>query len=858
MKGLTKLLMVVVVGVLIAGVGVRFIIGSGGGSTDETAVVQSTAGSTPTPNPTATATPIPTPTPEPGNTLVLAYDGWSGTYLPMYVLKAIFEDELGYFVRVADESTVPAAFESVASGGTDIFTSAWFPARDFTFGKYPNLVKLGQVYGGKEKDAYEGWMVSADLAKRYGLIHVGDLRDQEVVRALDTDGNGKGNLIGAPSDYVAAKLNPEILADYELGNLYEIDPVGSEEEFLNTVENRFRDGKPALFYMYQPVAFPGDLPIMDRAVWLEGTNTYLPLSFDRTIVRSDLIVNHPEVAKVLSEYRIPGADISRAMGEIAKNGDSPEALTKVARAWIDSHRAEVDSWLEGTGKRTSSPSPPSEVLSVAYSPEKEDLFLKLAIKFNLTRSPGVPPIHPIRVDMADMLRDAVAGKFDAISPDSSVWMGQLDRMWQQRNPGASPLVGATTRYAVSPIVIAMWKSRAAQLGLDSAAVSGQDLLKMVVADPTFKWSHTSPTTASGLLIITGQFYAGAGKLSNLTREDLEAETTLGYVKTVESTVARYGGESEDKVVIRMLAEGGQPLDAFVAQEQLVIYFNRNTEGEQLVALYPEEGTFWMDHPLVLMEGPWVTENQKRTFNEFARFVREQEQKRLVLEEGYRFEEGPVPPQEEGSLILPEYGADPTEPKTLLEIPPADILESIREVWRLLKKPANIYLVVDVSGSMAGKKMDDAKAALVSFIDQMQGDRDEVALVPFSSGVGDVEPLGLPDRSSLVNRIRGLKAGGGTELYEAVAFAYDELQREGDADRINVIVAMTDGRSGGEISTVESRIREEVLPVLIFTVGYGSDADFDVLRRIARLGNGQVFSSDPKNIEKLYQLLSAFF
>ena len=93
--------------------------------------------------------------------------------------------------------------------------------------------------------------------------------------------------------------------------------------------------------------------------------------------------------------------------------------------------------------------------------------------------------------------------------------------------------------------------------------------------------------------------------------------------------------SVDRIVIRMLAEGGHPLDAFVAQEQLVIYFNQNTPEDKLVPIYPAEGTFWMDHPLVLLDGPWVTEAQQRTFREFATFVGKPAQQRLVLREGYR-------------------------------------------------------------------------------------------------------------------------------------------------------------------------------------------------------------------------------
>ena len=63
---------------------------------------------------------------------------------------------------------------------------------------------------------------------------------------------------------------------------------------------------------------------------------------------------------------------------------------------------------------------PNDTLTLAYSPEKEDLLLKLVIGFNLSRPPGVPAIHAVRIDMVDMLEGSVDGEFDAISPDSSI------------------------------------------------------------------------------------------------------------------------------------------------------------------------------------------------------------------------------------------------------------------------------------------------------------------------------------------------------------------------------------------------------------------------------------------------------
>jgi Ca-activated chloride channel family protein len=465
--------------------------------------------------------------------------------------------------------------------------------------------------------------------------------------------------------------------------------------------------------------------------------------------------------------------------------------------------------------------------------------------------------------MADMLRSAVGGEIAAISPDSSVWLAQLDRMWQEGEPGASPLVGSITRYALSPIVIAVWESVAQEMGYPGADLGWEDLMERATADPEFKWSHPAATTASGLLATTAEFYAGAGKLANLTSEDLEAEATIEYVKNIEATVGRYGGESEDKVVARLLEEGGRSLDAFVAQEQLVIYFNQNAQGEKLVAIYPKEGTFWMDHPLVLLEGPWVTAEQRRAFRTFAEFVAEPEQQRLVLGEGYRPVELTVSLDEEGSLIRPEYNVDPAEPKTLLKVPSPGVMAGIREVWRLTKRPANIYVVVDTSGSMQGDKLAGAKDALLSFIDQIETGRDRVALVAFDDIVQEEVALGTmtENGASLKSSVRNLRASGGTALYDAVVYAYDRLQEESDPERINAIVAMTDGQNTAGAHSLESVLSEMAAagtPVLVFTVAYGGDADMGVLEQIAEAGDGQAYTSDPETVRKLYELIVQFF
>jgi Ca-activated chloride channel family protein len=395
-------------------------------------------------------------------------------------------------------------------------------------------------------------------------------------------------------------------------------------------------------------------------------------------------------------------------------------------------------------------------------------------------------------------------------------------------------------------------------GYPDTQIGWEDLMNIAQDDPGFRWSHASASTATGLLTLTAEFYAATDKLDNLTVADVESEAALQLVTEIEATVNRYGAESEDRVITRNLAAGGRLLDAFVTQEQKVIFFNQHSPNTRLVAIYPEEGTFWMDHPLILLDGPWVTDAQRRVFRDFARFVGEEEQQRQVLAQGYRPAEVAVPLDAEESLLRAEFNVDPDEPSTLLQVPSPGVVEAIQDAWLLTKRPANIVLVVDVSGSMEGEKLAGVKGALLSFIDQIESERDHVALVPFSDNATIAQPLGPLDRDRMVANIRELEAGGGTMLYDAVARALDHLDAQEDSGRAQVIVAMTDGQSDGDINTIETKLAAVEGTTIIYTVAYGEDADLDVLQRIAQIGEGQAYPSDPETISQLYTLLSEYF
>jgi Ca-activated chloride channel homolog len=403
------------------------------------------------------------------------------------------------------------------------------------------------------------------------------------------------------------------------------------------------------------------------------------------------------------------------------------------------------------------------------------------------------------------------------------------------------------------------------LGWPDKAVSWADLLSKAQADANFKWNHAATTSASGMLATLAEFYAGTGKTRGLTIEDATAQKTLDYVAAIERTV-RFYGEGELAIVERARSEGRGFLDAFILPEQMVVQFNQAKPKERIVAIYPQEGTLWLDHPLVLLERPDLSANQRLAFQKFSEFLIGAEAQKMVLDAGYRPADLNLSLTGAGSPLTAANGVDPAQPQTTLQVPTPDVVEVVQNVWWYTKRHTNVYLVVDTSGSMQGDKIAAVREALRTFLDQIKGDTDAVGMVEFASQVDNIIPLDIManNRTDLENEVAGLQAGGNTALLDGVRAAYVRLQQKNDRERINAIVVLTDGKENASGISLRQLTRDmqagnqSGVPVVVFAIAFGKDADMNVLQSLANATNGQVRKGDVETIRQLYKILSQYF
>jgi Ca-activated chloride channel homolog len=186
-----------------------------------------------------------------------------------------------------------------------------------------------------------------------------------------------------------------------------------------------------------------------------------------------------------------------------------------------------------------------------------------------------------------------------------------------------------------------------------------------------------------------------------------------------------------------------------------------------------------------------------------------------------------------SLVTHAPGGEDGYFMLLLAPPPAD-----REVTL----PRDLTLVVDVSGSMAGSKLEQAKAALQQALGTLRP-VDRFRLIAFSSAVRAFRPQQVSaTRENLTDArefVDGLAAEGGTNIAAALDTA---LAGSAEAERLSLVIFLTDGLpSVGEQSP--ERIAEAGAAragrTRIFSVGLGQDVNTYLLDRLAAEGRGSV-------------------
>ena len=187
---------------------------------------------------------------------------------------------------------------------------------------------------------------------------------------------------------------------------------------------------------------------------------------------------------------------------------------------------------------------------------------------------------------------------------------------------------------------------------------------------------------------------------------------------------------------------------------------------------------------------------------------------------------------------------------LMLVPPADLK-------RLPRSPLEMVFTIDVSGSMTGRPLAQAKSAVRYALTHMGRD-DTFQVVRFSGNADAFADRPVPATPENVRRalrfIEGTDPSGGTRMIEGIRRS---LEFPADESRPRCVAFLTDGYIGNE-AEILGALRRTLGRSRVFSFGVGTAVNRYLMEHMAKLGNGAVAYVGLQDRHEGAEVMAAYF
>lgn len=283
------------------------------------------------------------------------------TFQTLLVMKAL--EKLGYDVQPFKEVEYPTAHIAIANGDATFMASHWNPLHADYYKNAGGEAKLFRkgVYSG---NAAQGYLIDKKTADAHKITNVEQLKQPEIAKLFDADGDGKADLTGCNPGWGC-----EAMIEHHL-DAYGLRPTvthqqGTYSALIADTITRYKAGQPILYYTWTPYWVSNVLQPGKDVVWLEvpfssapgeqkGTDTRLPngKNYGFAVNQQHIIANktwtdaNPAAARLFEVMQLPVADIN-AQNHLMSRGQGKSAdIERHANGWITAHQKTFDGWLQ--------------------------------------------------------------------------------------------------------------------------------------------------------------------------------------------------------------------------------------------------------------------------------------------------------------------------------------------------------------------------------------------------------------------------------------------------------------------------------------------------------------------------------
>lgn len=545
-------------------------------------------------------------------------------------------------------------------------------------------------------------------------------------------------------------------------------------------------------------------------------------------------------------------------------------LPKALRLWL---LAALVSTISILGCDRAEPAPPKSAqvikIDLVHSPEVTSYLSAMMEQF-IDTSPKLPDGQKIQVSLENMPGLTAVERISSGEKKIAAWLAPSSSyvaLANNKRRNLGPRQIECQQLFATPIIFAIHPDYAPFVEANNGGFSWRNFYRNRLAPLLEPGSEAlRPVSLShGNIMLSDTGFSSLAQLAYLTNrgegmsgaESISTSGMLSELRTVESFVSHYS--TRDWLLLGRIAQSSiaHPHLTVTTEQRLAIFnaLRREEGAPPLLALYPEEGSYWQDYSLCTSDADWVTPAHRAAVRQILNFLSTEDAQLAATRRGFR---PSILPFRETEPLIAENGISPKLPtKSFTPLTP-DMLQEIINNWHSLMRPNAVLFIVDTSGSMEGEPLRNAKEQIRNVIAHMQP-HDLKALVTFQS-TPTLSVDFTKDGGAVIQALDSTQSIGGSAVNDALNFGLDLMLRDDMTKWRKTIVMITDGddkNSQVSLSTIVERSADITsrlnISLMLYGIGYG-DVDFSGLSRLAKAAHGIYRQTTVNNLDKDFEEL----
>ena len=416
----------------------------------------------------------------------------------------------------------------------------------------------------------------------------------------------------------------------------------------------------------------------------------------------------------------------------------------------------------------------------------------------------------------------------------------------------------------SKVALGVKQSKARELGWDRTAPSWSDITQ-AVRDGKFAYAMANPTSSNtGMSALFAVAASSAQKTEDLAASEIDRSALKDFLTGQKLTAGSSGSLAD-----AYLGEQDR-LDGLINYEAVLLRLNERPElHEKLTLVYPRDGVISADYPLMLLDPA-----KRAVYDRLVTALEAPAFQSNALERAYLRPSSPM--ARRSPRLSDKVVAELSFPNNL------QVIDAVLAGYQAeLHRPATSIYLLDLSGSMRGRRLAAVKSALESLTEvdarpitaryaRFQNS-ERVMLIPFTSSPWKAMRFNFENEAhkaqtagELRDFIASLRAGGGSAIYSALDLAYDlayqELARY-PGRAVNVVL-LTDGDSNNGLPYEEFRQRWAgrsaggADPIRTFPILIGRSRSI-ALDEVARSSGGRSFDGRSADLRDVLREIRSY-